>query len=82
MIASKLLPYYAAQAKERQRESGGDVRNKTVEEKIPQPRKSQSRDEAGKAAGVNHRYVDMATQVASVDAKLGEQVMAEGHDRI
>jgi protein gp37 len=37
---------------------------------------SKSRDEAGKAAGVNHRYVDMATQVASVDAKLGEQVMA------
>ena len=34
---------------------------KSLEEKIPQVRKSQSRDEAGKAAGINGRYVDMAT---------------------
>jgi protein gp37 len=60
MIAAKLRPYFAAQAKERQMR------------KSPQ----KSRDEAGKAAGVNGRYVDMATQVSSVDAKLGEQVMA------
>jgi hypothetical protein len=52
MIAARLKPYYEAQAKKRQRESGGDVRNKTVPEKIPEPRKSRdSRDEAGKAAG-------------------------------
>ena len=87
MIAARLRPYYAAQAKERQ-EAALKQGNKTkhgdkssIEEKIPQPRKSQSRDEAAKVAGVNGKYVDMATQVASVDAKLGEQVMAGGHDR-
>ena len=81
MIAGKLKPYYEAQAKDRQRDAGkeyGKGQEPKVVEKIPQPK---SRDEAGRAAGVNHRYVDMATQVASVDAKLGEQVMAEGHDR-
>ena len=84
MIAGKLKPYYEAQAKDRQ-EAALKQGNKTKHgdkssnvEKIPQ---SKSRDEAGKAAGVNSKYVDMATQVLSVDAKLGEQVMAEGHDR-
>ena len=87
MIAGKLKPYYEAQAKDRQ-EAALKQGNKTKHgdkssnvEKIPQSRKSKSRDEAGKAAGVNSKYVDMATQVLSVDAKLGEQVMAEGHDR-
>lgn len=71
MIAARLRPYYEARAKERQRESGGDVRNKTVVEKIPQPAQAKARDDAGKAAGVNGRYVDMATQIATVDARLG-----------
>ena len=83
MIAARLRPYYEARAKERQVEAV-KVGNKTrhqgaspVPEKIPELRKScDSRDEAGKVAGVNGKYVDMATRVASVDAKLGEQVMA------
>ena len=76
MIAARLRPFYEAQAKDRKREAGkeyGKGQQPKVVEKIPQPK---ARDEAGKAAGVNSKYVDMATQVANVDAKLGEQVMA------
>jgi len=58
MIGAGLLPFYEAQAKERQ-EAALKQGNKTkhgdkssIEEKIPQPRKSQSRDEAGKVVGV------------------------------
>ena len=45
MIAAKLRPYYAAQAKERM-EAG---RPKEGKEKIPEVKKADSRDEAGKA---------------------------------
>jgi len=75
MIGAGLLPYYEAQAKERQI-AGINQHTKRLEEKIPQARKSQSRDQAGKVVGVNGKYIDMATQIVSVDAKLGEQVMA------
>jgi len=77
MIAAKLRPYYEALARERQKHHGGTAPGvKSLVEKIPQVKKSRARDEAGRAAGVNGKYVDMATQVASVDAKLSEQVMA------
>ena len=71
MIGAGLLPYYEAQAKERQG-TRTDLKQHIVE-KIPQ---GKSRDEAGKVVGVNGKYIDMATQIVSVDAKLGEQVMA------
>jgi protein gp37 len=73
MIAARLRPFYEAQAKERQKGGQGGV---LLPEKIPEGKSRDSRDEAGKAAGVNGKYVDMATQVAKVDAELGEQVMA------
>jgi hypothetical protein len=57
MIAAKLRPLYDERAKRRQKGGRGGV---LLEEKIPQSRKTQARDEAGKAAGVNGRYVDMA----------------------
>jgi len=50
--AQNLKPHFAAQAKERQIASGGDVRNKTVPVKVPEPKNADSRDQAGKAAGV------------------------------
>ena len=56
VIASRLMPFYSLAAKERQRQSGGDVRSKTVKEKVPEPKKSQARDEAGKAAGVSREH--------------------------
>jgi hypothetical protein len=66
MIAAKLRPMFDERAKRRQVEAlkrgnetkhGGDS---SIVEKIPQSRNTKSRDEAGKAAGVNGRYVDMA----------------------
>jgi protein gp37 len=75
MIGAGLLPYYEAQAKERYEATVGRPKkdaDKSVE-KIPQIK---SRDEAGKVVGVNGKYIDMATQIVSVDAKLGDQVMA------
>ena len=54
MIAARLRPYYEKQAKERM-EAGNNQHTKRPVEKIPQ---GKARDEAGKAAGVNGRYVD------------------------
>jgi hypothetical protein len=69
MIAAKLRPMFDERAKERQMRKPID----SVVEKIPQQNSAQlaveasklrpylkARDEAGKAAGVNGRYVDMA----------------------
>jgi len=66
MIAAKLRPYYEALARERQ-EAALKQGNKTkhggktsIPEKIPESKGKDARDEAGKAAGVNGKYVDMA----------------------
>lgn len=69
MIAQRLRPFYDAQAKARQVRKPAD----SVPEKIPGQR--DSRDQAGKAAGVNGRYVDMATQVAKAAPELAEDVL-------
>ena len=54
MIAAKLRPMFDERAKERQ-----GKRNDLIDivEKVPPSEKSKARDEAGKAAGVNGRYV-------------------------
>jgi hypothetical protein len=62
MIAARAREMYDRQAKERQRASGGDHK-KAVPEKLPEPVKGDSRDLAGKAAGVSGRSVDYATKV-------------------
>ncbi len=63
VIASRLMPFYTQAAKERQVEAGkqhGKGQDSKEVEKIPQAKqKTKARDEAGKAAGVNGRYVDM-----------------------
>jgi protein gp37 len=74
MIAEKLLPFYRDQAKERQVQSGGDVRRKTVPQKVAEPKNSDARAAAGKAANVNHTYVDKAADIALVDKKLADDV--------
>ncbi len=71
VIAARLMPFYAEKAKERM-EAGNNQHTKRPVEKIPQ---GKARDEAGKAAGVNGRYVDMAAQVAKVDGNLAEDVL-------
>jgi protein gp37 len=77
MVAQGLRPFYSAMAKERQREYHGnqhDGKSGPVE-KIPQVQTAKSRDAAGKAAGVNGRYVDMAKQVAKASPELAEAVL-------
>jgi len=56
MIAAKLRPMFDERAKERQGKRNDLI---DIQEKIPES-KTQARDEAGKAAGVNGRYVDKA----------------------
>ena len=65
-VANDLRPFYDEKAKERQ------VRKvDSVVEKIPQQNSAaKARDEAGEAAGVNGRYVDMASDVHLVDQAL------------
>jgi len=80
MVALNLKPHFAAQAKERQIEAvkKGNVsrhNESPVPEKVPALVKSDSRDQAGKAAGVNGRYVDMAGQVAKASPELAESVL-------
>jgi protein gp37 len=76
MVALNLKPHYEKQAKERQREQAKINQPQSLKvEKIPHLEKSKSRDQAGKAAGVNGRYVDMAGQVAKVSPELAESVL-------
>jgi protein gp37 len=76
MVALNLKPHYEKQAKERQKEQAkiNQPQSQKVE-KIPPSEKAKSRDAAGKAAGVNGRYVDMAGQVAKASPELAESVL-------
>jgi hypothetical protein len=72
VIQVEALPFYEAEAKERQLigngadGSGGrgKKKEKTLEEKIPQgkgkPREKQARAKAAKAVGTNEKYVSVA----------------------
>lgn len=81
VIAARLMPFYQEKAKDRQRaalEQGNKTKHggkSSIPEKIPESRSNDSRDEAGAAAGVNGRYVGMATQVAEVSPELAEDVL-------
>ena len=88
-IANDLRPFYDEKAKARQVLSGGDARMKTVLEKIPEPKDAPTaRDEAGKVAGVNAKYVDMARDVSLVDTTLyaevknGTTTITDAHKRV
>jgi hypothetical protein len=83
MIGAALQPFYAEQAKRKQIDAlkrgnetkhGGDS---SIEEKIPQStqRAAQARDEAGKAAGVNHAYVDQAAKIEKASPEVANQVL-------
>lgn len=61
MVAARARELYDQQAKERQRASGGNHKQKAVVENLPQP--DRARDAAGKAVGVSGRSVDFATKV-------------------
>jgi hypothetical protein len=69
MIASRLMPFYSLAAKERQ--LSGLKQNQsetTVKEKVPErKKKSQARDEAGKAAGVSREHGGAASVLSFCD---------------
>ena len=68
-MMQNLRPHFAAQAKERQLATLKQNADKeTVPQKIAERKNADSRDQAGKAAGVNGRYVDMAGQWACIAA--------------
>ena len=83
-IANDLRPFYDEKAKARQ------VRKvDSVVEKIPQQNhEAKSRDESGKVAGVNAKYVDMARDVSLVDSTLyaevknGTTTITDAHKRV
>jgi hypothetical protein len=63
MVAARARELYDEQAKERQRASGGNHKQKAVVENLPQPESTKARDAAGKAVGVSGRSVDFAKKV-------------------
>lgn len=73
IVAAKIKPVYEKQAKERQKMSGGDVRNKkTVPVNLPEPN-SDARDEAGKQLNVSGKSVDQASKVLLADRQQSNQ---------
>lgn len=73
------MPLYEEQAKQRQIASGGDKKSeesKSVVQKVAPPiEKSKARADAGKAAGVNHAYVDQAKKIQKASSEVAQQVM-------
>ena len=72
MVAQGLRQFYDAQAKERQ----GTRTDLNIPELFREGNRKEreSANQAGKAAGVNGRYVDMAKQVAEVSPQLADDV--------
>jgi protein gp37 len=72
MIAENLLPFCRDEAKERQKGGQGGV---LLPQKVAGAKNSDARAAAGKAANVNHTYVDKASDIALVDKKLAADVL-------
>ena len=78
-VAAELEPHFAADAKKRQRASGGDKvseKARAVVEKVPQPVSSKAREEAAKSVGVNDRYVSDAKKVKTEAPEVFERLKA------
>jgi alpha/beta superfamily hydrolase len=73
MIANSLLPFYQSEAKERQVVRKGNQPS-TSPQKVADLKKGDARAAAGKAANVNHTYVDKASDIALVDKNLAAGV--------
>ena len=75
MIAQNLLPFYQDAAKARQT-IGTNQHTKSLPQKVAEGKNSEARDAAGKAAGVNHTYVDKASDPEAL-ADFREAVKGE-----
>jgi len=70
MIAERLRPFYDAQAKKRQIRKPAD----SVVQEVAQ-QNTKARSEAGRAAGVNHTYVDQARKVMEASPQVAQNVL-------
>jgi ParB-like chromosome segregation protein Spo0J len=82
-VAAELEPFFAADAKRRQRDSGGDKKSaiaRSVMEKVPEPihkkAAAPARQEAAKSVGVNDRYVSDAKKVKAEAPEVFERLKA------
>jgi hypothetical protein len=82
-VAAELEPFFAADAKRRQRDSGGDKKSaiaRSVMEKVPEPIDKKAappaRQEAAKSVGVNDRYVSDAKKVKTEAPEVFERLKA------
>jgi hypothetical protein len=74
-VGLDLLPFFAADAKRRQKESGKiNGRGQKVKQKVAEPKRQQSRDEAAAAVGVNRQYIQDAKKVKAADQATFEKV--------
>jgi hypothetical protein len=82
-VAAELEPFFAEDAKRRQRESGGDKKSasaKSVMAKLPEPIDKKpsdpARKEAAKSVGVGERYVQDAKKVKAEAPEVFERLKA------
>lgn len=79
-VAAELEPFFAADAKRRQREAGKEHgRGQKVVEKVPQPMEKpaiKAREQAAAAVGVNDRYVSDAKKVKQEAPEVFERLKA------
>lgn len=82
-VAAELEPFFAADAKRRQRDSGGDKKSaiaRSVMEKVPEPIDKKAappaRQEAAKSVGVNDRYVSDAKKVKTEAPEVFQRLKA------
>lgn len=82
-VAAELEPFFAEDAKRRQRDSGGDKKSaiaRSVMEKVPEPIEKKpappARQEAAKSVGVNDRYVSDAKKVKAEAPEVFDRLKA------
>ena len=68
MIAERLRPFYDAQAKKRKLSTL--KQNAAVPQEVAERKTGDARSEAGRAAGVNHTYVDQARKVMEASPQV------------
>ena len=72
-VAAELEPHFAADAKRRQARK---PKVEFVQEKIPEQKRAQAREEAAKSVGVNDRYVSDAKKVKTEAPEVFERLKA------
>jgi hypothetical protein len=72
-VAAELEPHFAADAKRRQARK---PKAESVQEKVPEQKRAQAREEAAKSVGVNDRYVSDAKKVKAEAPEIFERLKA------